>query len=292
MKKRLGVFLFVLAVAILLYVVLRPKRPEGPNGTTKTSMESTVDQIKEPAWWAEVSTVPEKTWIFTLFKVQATITPADAVYLEQIVEQRNGQELQRAAAILTAMLRGRFPAIMSRRETLAGAMLTLAKDGYPESDRARFALTILTYADRETASQFIQSINFTRPIPVEYRETIAQQLSAIGTDASIGKLNQLLAAQNDSKLDLLFSRRTASYVPVEELGQRWQKDHDIRTLNRLTSEWIGNIYEGYPLSTVVAIMGQPQRSGPHYAYYPSKEGPELYLEINDSGQVGGRDGPR
>jgi hypothetical protein len=39
-------------------------------------------------------------------------------------------------------------------------------------------------------------------------------------------------------------------------------------------------------------MGQPQRRGPHYAYYVAKEGPAVYLKLNDVRQIGVRSGPR
>jgi hypothetical protein len=52
------------------------------------------------------------------------------------------------------------------------------------------------------------------------------------------------------------------------------------------------VFEGYPMDEVSAIMGQPQRRGPHYAYYVAKEGPAVYLELNDVRQIGGRSGTR
>jgi hypothetical protein len=153
-------------------------------------------------------------------------------------------------------------------------------------------LTVLTYADREEASRFVQQINFSRPFPPEYCKMLAQQLSSINTDGSLGKLNELLAAQDDPMPGKTIMRWSQRYVPVEELAQRWQKDHDIKTLNQLSSEWIQHIYEGYPLDLVIQLMGQPQRSRPHYAYYSSKEGPELYLELNDARQIGGWSEPK
>jgi hypothetical protein len=245
--------------------------------------------IKEPVWWAGLFTKPEREWIFAFFYVRAGITTEDTIYLERVVERRDGQKCRRAAAILASMLRGRFPAIMERREDLARKMLALAKDGYPESERARSALSVLTYANHDAASQLIQEIDFSRPLPSEYREVVAWQLSAINTDASVSKLDELLAAQNDPKL--FVSRSTRRYVPMEELGRQWQENHDLGSLERLAHEWIHEVYEGYPLDLVTDIMGPPQHSGPHYAYYVTKEGATLYLEINDAGQIGGRKGP-
>jgi len=181
---------------------------------------------------------------------------------------------------------------MPRREDLARHMLALAKDGYPENERARNALSVLTYADREAANEFVQPIKFARQFPVEYRAMVAQQLASINTDASMRKLDELLAGQGDPKLGLFISRSTRRYIPVEDLGRLWQERQDTATLNLLTSEWIRQIYEGYPLDAVIAVMGPPQDSDPHYVHYVSKEGHMLYLEINKARQIGGWDGPR
>jgi len=253
-----------------------------------------MDQINEPTWWKEVSTASDEKnqWIFVLMQIQAAITPADVVYLEQIMERGSGQELRRAAGVLNRMLRGRFPAIMPRREIIARDMLALAKDGYPESERARYAVTVLTQADREAASKLVQEIDFARSFPAEHQRIIGQQLASVNTDASLIKLDEFLASQDDPKLGIWCFRQSTRYVPVEELGRRWQKNHDTATLNLLMSEWIQHVYEGYPLENVVAIMGQPQRSGRHYVHYMSNEGHVIHLETNDSGQVFGRSGPR
>jgi hypothetical protein len=120
---------------------------------------------------------------------------------------------------------------------------------------------------------------------------LVQQLSSINTDASRAKLDELLKAQHDPKFGITIMRWSQRYVPVEELGRRWQNGHDLNTLNQLSSEWIQSIYEGYPLDLVIQIMGQPQHSGQHYAYYVSKEGPVLYLELNDARQIFGRKEP-
>jgi len=142
------------------------------------------------------------------------------------------------------------------------------------------------------ASQLVTALDFSRPLPVEYRRTVAQQLSDINTDASLAKLDQLLDSQNDPKLRVYVTRRSSRYVPIEELGQRWQKNHDIVTLNILCDDWLKQVYEGYPMDEVIAIMGQPQRGDHQSAYYVSKEGPVFYLELNAARQIGGRDGPR
>lgn len=247
------------------------------------------DVIKEPVWWAELSTKPEQEWGFAFFYIRAGITAEDTFFLEHVVEQRGGQECRRAAGILASMLRGRFPVIMAYRENLGRKMLALAKVGYPENERARSALSVLTFADREAASRLIQDVDFSHPLPNEYRNFVAQQLSTINTEASMSKLDELLAAQNDPKL--FVSRLSRRYVPIEELGRQWQENHDLGSLERLAHEWIHQVYEGYPLDLVIEIMGQPQHSGLHYAYYVSKEGAALYLEINDAGQIGGRSGP-
>jgi hypothetical protein len=81
-------------------------------------------------------------------------------------------------------------------------------------------------------------------------------------------------------------------VPIEELSLRWQHDQDIRTLNALSNDWLQHIYEGCPLDEVIAIMGQPQRQGPHHAWYVSKEGPAMYLEITDARHIVGWSEPK
>jgi len=79
----------------------------------------------------------------------------------------------------------------------------------------------------------IHGIDFSRHLPTEYREAVAWQLSAINTDASMSKLDELLTAQNDPKL--FVSRSTHRYVPMEELGRQWQENHDLGS-QRLAQE--------------------------------------------------------
>src|SRR5262249_30465871 len=115
------------------------------------------------------------------------------------------------------------------------------------------------------------------------------QLSDINTDASLIKLDQLLAAESDR---IFVSRRSVRYVPIDELGWLWQQKQEIATLNILCQDWLHFIYESYPMDEVIAVMGQPQRHSAHYAYYCSKEGPSFYLELNDARQIGGWSGPK
>jgi len=74
---------------------------------------------------------------------------------------------------------------MSHRQSLATVMLALSTDKYPDDERARRALNVLTYADCDRASQFVTAFDFSLPLPVEYRRTVAEQLSAINTDAGL-----------------------------------------------------------------------------------------------------------
>lgn len=251
-----------------------------------------MDATKEPSWWPGLWKTPEKQFVVARLQVQARITTADAVYLEQVMAQKDGEEPQRAAAVLVAMLRGRFPAIMPRREELARHMLAQVKEGYPENQRARNGLSVLTYADRRAADEFVAGITFARPFPEEYRKVVAQQLASINTDGSMRKLDEMLAAQGDPKLGVFIMKWSQRYVPVEELARQWQEKQDTATLNRLMNEWIQNIYEGYPLDAVIELMGQPQLSGRGYAQYVSKEQHILYLGVNDAGQIGEWTGPR
>jgi hypothetical protein len=133
MKKFRSLF-FVLVLAVLLFAVLRTKRSNVHNLTPQKNTEASVDQIKEPAWWAGIWQVPEKEWIFSFFRVRASLTQADAIFLEQVVEQRNGLELQRAASMLASMLRGRYPVIAPRHELLATKLRSLAANEYPEKE--------------------------------------------------------------------------------------------------------------------------------------------------------------
>ena len=292
MKKSGAFVLLLLFVAVALWA-LRSNRHTSPQITPPTKEPTvTPNSTAAPAWWTELSAVPDNTWVFTKLKYQAKFTPADIAFLQRQVETRDGQDLQRSSAILVSTLRGRFPVIIPLRQSLAVAMLALATNRYPDDERARYALNVLTYADRNAASQFAASLDFNRPLPDAYRRVVAEQLNAINTDASLAKLDQLLDSQGDAKLRIYVTRRTYRYVPIEELGQRWQKNHDIVTLNILCDDWLEQVYEGYPMDEVIAIMGQPQRQGPHYAYYASKEGPEFYIELNDARQIGGRSGPR
>lgn len=291
MKKIVG-FVAMAGITFLLYATLRTGRSETPSIEQNHTLESAVDAIKEPSWWPELWRTPENRFPVARLQVQARITTADAAYLEEVVEQKEGQEPQRAAGVLTAMLRGRFPAIMPMREELARQMLAQVKEGYPNNEHARNALGILTYADRRAADEFVAGINFARPLPEEYRKVVAQQLAFINTDSSMRKLDEMLAAQGDSKLALFIMKPTQRYVPVEELARQWEEKEDTKTLDRLTVEWIDHIYEGYPLEAVTALMGQPQRSGPGYAQYVSKENHVLYLGVNAAGQIGEKDGPR
>ena len=239
--------------------------------------------VKEPAWWREYVATPEKDRGIPWCKLRAGITPADTIFLERIVEQGDGRELETAAGILRDMLRGRFPAIMSRREDLARTLLAIARNGYPDGARARTAFSLLIAADREAASRLIESINFSRGFPTEYGQTVASQLAWLDTDASLGKLHDLLAAQDEPRIAI--KRRTIRYVSVEELGKRWQRDHDLFTLNWLDIEWLHSIYEGYPLELVIAIMGPPQDAGRGYANYVSREGPQLGFGVGQDGKI-------
>ena len=292
--KKSGAFGLLLLFAAVAFWALLSNKHTAPQITPPTTKEPTVtpNPTAAPAWWTELSAVRDNTWVFTRLKYQANFTRADVAFLQRQVETRDGQDLQRSSAILVATLRGRFPVIMPLRQSLAVGMLALATNEYPDDERARYALNVLTYADREAANEFVASLDFNRVLPVEYRRAVAEQLSAINTDASLAKLDQLLGAHIDPKLHIYVTRRSSRYVPIEELGQRWQKNHDIVTLNILCGDWLQLVYEGYPMDEVIAIMGEPQRQGPHYAYYVAKEGPAFYLELNDARQIGGRSGPR
>ncbi len=278
--------------SFILFLAGQPSEKAARSANISRTKESSVNSKPVPSWWAELSVVPDNTWVFVRLKYQASFTSADVDLLQHLVETSDDRDLQRAASILASMLRGRFPVIMPRRQSLSAAMLALITNKYPNDQRARCALTVLTYADRDAASQFVRALHFPHPLLHDYREAVAHQLSAINTDASLAKLDGLLAAENDPMFGRFVTRRSARYVPIEELGRRWQQKRDIVTLNILCEDWLRHIYEGYPLDEVITVMGQPQRQGTHYAYYSSKEGPGFYLELNDARQIGGWDGPR
>ncbi len=246
-----------------------------------------MEQSQRPVWWEKVTDSKQRFQVFEFFKIETKVKAEDVETLLTIFDAGTPDEQRTAASILMRMLRGRSPIILPLAPKVAERMLS-ALNSYPEQPPARLAMSILIAADIESASRFLETFDIRNPLPRDYRNVVVEHLKNIPTDTGARKLEELLKVENDPGLKSLTPSRSLRYRSIEELGRLWQSSRKSEILIELYNKWITNVYEGYPIDLVKEVLGEPQTTAEHDAYYIADDNMAIYLEINDAGEIGGR----